>query len=46
MRLQKVKLDWDSLGFNDINLKIIGDGEIKNILQENYKSENVEFFQR
>ena len=34
---------WDSLGFNDINLKIIGDGEIKNILQENYKSENVEF---
>jgi len=34
---------WDYLGFNDINLKIIGDGEIKNILQENYKSENVEF---
>ena len=34
---------WDSLGFNDINLKIIA-WEIKNILQENYKSrENVEF---
>ena len=30
---------WDSLGFNDINLKIIRWGDKEHILQENYKSD-------
>jgi glycosyltransferase involved in cell wall biosynthesis len=34
---------WESLNINNLNIKIIGDGEIKNTLEKNYKKENIEF---
>ena len=34
---------WESLNLNNLNIKIIGDGELKNTLEKNYKRENIEF---